>query len=223
MLFLLHKNKMIKIINKSNEKVSFRTDMEASLANAIRRSVNYIPILAVDSLEISKNDSALYDEMIAPRVGLVPLKNENLKLASECDCGKEEGCGKCSIKLKLVAKGPGPVYSSDMTPKGSVIHKMPITILDKDQELEFVATAKVGIGVEHAKFSPGIIFYSYSEDLENESNEAFNKMLEDAKKNEEKELIITIESWGQIKAKEIFTGAIDALNEELKAFLKQLK
>ena len=61
------------------------------------------------------------------------------------------------------------------------------------------------------------------EDLDNEDNAAFEKMLEDSKKNEEKELLITIESWGQIKAKEIFTSAIDALNEELKAFLKQIK
>ncbi len=213
----------MKLINKTDEKISFNAEIPISLANAIRRSVNYIPILAIDSLEISKNDSALYDEMIAPRVGLVPLKNENLKLASDCDCGKEDGCGKCSIKLKLSAKGPCHVYSTEMSPKGSVLHKMPITILDKDQELEFVATAKVGLGVDHAKFSPGIIFYSYSDDLENEDNESFNKMLEDSKKNEEKELTITVESWGQIKAKEIFTGAIDALNDELKAFLKQLK
>ena len=92
---------MIKIINKTNEKLSFKTDMSISLANAIRRSVNYIPLLAVDSLEISKNDSALYDELIAHRVGLVPLKNENLKLPSDCDCGKEEGCGKCRVSTAM--------------------------------------------------------------------------------------------------------------------------
>ena len=72
---------MIKLINKSNEKISLKTDMQISMANAIRRSVNYIPILAIDSLEITKNDSALYDEIIAHRVGLVPLTNENLKMS----------------------------------------------------------------------------------------------------------------------------------------------
>lgn len=215
---------MIKINDKSNEKITFETDMSVSMANAIRRSANYIPILAVDSLEISKNDSALYDEIIAHRVGLVPLHNEKLKLASECDCGKEEGCSKCSIKLKLSAKGPCTVYSSEMTPKDSILYKMPITILNKDQELEFVAIAKMGMGIEHAKYSPGLMFYRYTEDLEKEQNdEDFREMVEQSKKKDDKPITMIIESWGQIPAKEMFTQAIEILNEEFKDLVKQLK
>ena len=214
---------MIKLINKSNEKISLKTDMQISMANAIRRSVNYIPILAIDSLEITKNDSALYDEIIAHRVGLVPLTNENLKLASECDCEKEDGCGKCSIKLKLSATGPCTVYSDEMSPKKSVLYKMPITILDKDQALEFVATAKMGRGVDHAKFSPGIIYYRYSEDLEKEDDESFKKITESAKKDAKKEITMFVESWGQITAKEIFMDSITMLNKEIKMLIKNLK
>jgi DNA-directed RNA polymerase subunit D len=214
---------MIKIINKSDDKISFNTDIAPSLANAIRRSVNYIPVLAVSELEISKNDSALYDEIIAHRVGLVPLKNEDLKLPKDCDCGKEEGCGKCSIKLKLSASGPCTVYSTEMSPKGSVIHKMPITILDKDQEIEFVAIAKMGMGIEHAKFSPGLLYYRYSQDLENDSEENFRKFVENTNKDDKNEIMVAIESWGQIKAKEIFSGAIEVLNNELKELMKQIK
>jgi len=215
---------MIKLNNKNNEKISLKTDMNVSLANAIRRMANWIPILAIDSLEISKNDSALYDEIIAHRSGLIPLKNEKLKLPTECDCGKEEGCGKCSIKLKLSSTGPCTVYSDEMTPKDIVLYKMPITILDKDQELEFVAIAKMGRGIDHAKFSPGLIFYRYSEDIEKEDNdEEFKKMVVDSKKNEEKELNVFIESWGQITAKDIFIESIEMLNEELKQLIKKIK
>jgi DNA-directed RNA polymerase subunit D len=215
---------MIKITDKTNEKITLKTDMPISLANAIRRNVNSIPILAIDTLEISKNDSALYDEIIAHRSGLIPLKNEKLKIASECDCGKEEGCGKCSIKLKLSSTGPSVVYSTDITPKGTVLYKMPLTMLDKDQELEFVAIAKVGRGIEHAKFSPGLIFYRYSEDLETEEkDEDFKKMIEESKKKEDKELIMFVESWGQIPAKDMFIESIDILNEEIKDLLKKLK
>ncbi len=214
---------MIKLINKSEGKISVKTDMPVSLANAIRRSANYIPILAVDSIEITKNDSALFDEVIAHRVGLIPLENENLRLASECDCGKEDGCGKCSIKLKLSSTGPCTVYSDEMSPKKSVLYKMPITILDKDQELEFVATAKMGRGVDHAKHSPGIIYYRYSEDLEKEDDESFKKMLEEAKKGNSKEIIMFIESWGQISAKEMFIDSIEILNKEIKQLLKVVK
>jgi DNA-directed RNA polymerase subunit D len=208
---------------ESKEIITLKLKAPVSLINAVRRSVDYIPLLAIDSLEITKNDSALYDEMIAHRVGLVPLKNENLVLAEECNCKKEEGCGKCSVKFKLSSKGPGTVYSTDLNPKTGIVCKIPLVILDKEQELEFVATAKMGRGINHAKFSPGIIYYRYSEDLENKDDEKFKKMVEDAEKDEKKELEIVIESWGQISPKEIFEKAISQIQNELcslKDFLK---
>lgn len=213
---------MIKIINKTNEKISFNTDLPISLANAIRRSVNYVPTLAIDTLEITKNDSALYDEMVAHRLGLVPLKNEDLKLPEECDCGKEDGCGKCSVKLKLKAVGPNIVYSDELSPKGSVVYKMPIVILDSEQEIELMGIAKMGLGINHAKYSPGIIYYSYTDDLKNEDDENFNKLIQETNKDKNKELMLTVESWGQIPPKEIFGRAIKALNEEIKGFLKKI-
>jgi len=214
---------MIKVIEKAENKVVFKTDMPISLVNAIRRSINYIPSLAIDSLEISKNDSALYDEIISHRLGLIPLKNEDLRLASECDCGKEEGCGKCSIKLKLKAEGPGVVYSDQLSPKTNILYKMPITLLEEGQELEFVAIAKMGLGKDHAKHIPGLLYYRYSEDLDKEDDGAFNKIIEESKKDENKELAVLIESWGMIPAKKIFTEAIEILNKEINLLLKKVK
>lgn len=213
----------MKIISKSEEKIVLKAEIPISLANAIRRNANYIPILAVDSLEIIKNDSALYDEIISHRLGLVPLKNENLKLPSECRCEKEDGCGKCAVKFKLSASGPCTVYSTDLMPKGSVVHKMPITILDNGQELELIAIARMGRGIEHAKFSPGLVYYRYSEDLEKESDEDFKKILEESKKNESKEITIFIESWGQMPAKDIFLRAIETLQENMKELSRAVK
>jgi len=213
---------MIKIINKTDEKIKFNSDIPISLANAIRRSVNNIPTLAVDTVEISKNDSALYDEFIAHRLGLIPIKNENLKLPEECDCGKEEGCGKCSVKLKLKSSGPAIVYSDELSPKDSVTYKMPIVILDEEQEIELMCIAKMGLGINHAKYSPGVIYYSYSDDLKDENDENFNKLIQDTNKNQNKELTLTVETWGQIPVKEIFGQAIKALNQEIKVFLKKI-
>jgi len=214
---------MIKLINKSEEKIEIKTDINFSLANAIRRSTNYIPTLAVDTLEISKNDSALYDEIIAHRVGLIPLKNAKLKLPEECGCEKEEGCGKCAVKFKLSLQGPCTVYSTDLNPKSEIPYKMPITLLGKDQELEFVANAKMGLGNQHAKFSPGMIYYRYSEDLEKEDDDSFKKMSENSKKDENKEMIMFIESWGQMSAKEIFIESIEVLDKEIKSLIKKIK
>ena len=70
---------MINKIEKSKESIALESDMDISLANALRRSVNEIPILAIDEVDIYRNDSALYDEIIAHRFGLVPLKNEKIQ------------------------------------------------------------------------------------------------------------------------------------------------
>ena len=156
----------MKIIEKNKEKVVFVEEVNESLANAIRRSVNEIPILAIDEVEFSKNDSVLYDEIIAHRLGLIPLKNENLELREDCTC-KRKGCAKCSISLKLSAKGPKTVYSSDLKGKAKPVYeKMPIVILSEDQELEFSATARLGKAVEHTKFSPGIFYYRNVAEIE---------------------------------------------------------
>ena len=40
-----------------------------------------------------------------------------------------------------------------------VIHGLIITILTKDQELELTANVRAGKGEEHARFSPGLMFY----------------------------------------------------------------
>ncbi|MEK6840344.1 MAG: hypothetical protein AABX79_00095 [Nanoarchaeota archaeon] len=63
----------MKLIEKSKDNVVFSAEIEESLANAIRRYVGQIPVVAVDEIEISMNDSPLYDETIAHRVGLIPL------------------------------------------------------------------------------------------------------------------------------------------------------
>ena len=107
------------------------------------------------------------------------------------------------------------------------VYVSPIAILDKDQELGFVAIAKMGKGIKHAKFSPGLIYYRYVEDVDSEEikkdDETFKKMVEEAERKENKELVMTVESWGQISAKDIFNKAVDSLNKNLKEFVKSIK
>ena len=156
----------MKIMQKDKEKAVFIAEIDESLANAIRRSVTEIPVLAVDEVEISKNDSVLYDEIIAHRIGLIPFKNEKLRLREECDC-KGKGCMKCMIQMKLSFKGPGTVYSKDLKGKAEVVYeKMPIVILKEDQELELVTFARLGKGIEHTKFSPGLVYYRNMAEVE---------------------------------------------------------
>ncbi len=234
----------MKIIEKTKDQIVFSADIDESTANAIRRYVGQVPILAIDELEISRNDSPLYDETIAHRVGLVPLK---------MDKSGEKG------KLKLNVKREGTVYSGDMKGHPEVIYKnIPITTLDKGQELEFTATVRLGKGTEHSKFFPGIMFYRSPSEItmDKEFLEEVKKIVPNAEIKEKgnkivvmdnkkteivdvcegisnkkkkkaeivfgKDLIITVESFGQIDAKDIFKESIDALRKDLTSVEKAI-
>jgi DNA-directed RNA polymerase subunit D len=232
----------MEIIKKTNDKLIFKADIEESLANAIRRYVHQIDVVAVDNVEISRNDSPLYDETIAHRIGLIPLKQN-----------KKEGT------MKVKSNKEGFVYSGEFEGDIKVIYdKMPITLLNKGQELEIVATVKVGKGAEHSKFSPGLLFYRKVLELTMDKNIADrikqispdseikikgNKaiVLDDKEKeiydfcegiSEKegkeievkplKEIIINIDSFGQMEPKEIFVKSINALKKDLEDFAKKI-
>lgn len=234
------------LVESKENKIVFRSDVEDYLANAIRRYFNHIPTLAIDEVDIIKNGSALYDEVVAHRLGLVPLKTDKVS---------EKGGN-----LKLVSKKEGFVHAGELQGNVEVVHEnIPITFLDKGQELELTATVKAGEGTEHVKFSPGLMFYrNVSEiSLDKEFAEAVKKactnatikekgdkivVVDDgvkevrdvcegiadiAKKSvevkEDKDLIVSVESFGQMPVKDIFKKAVDALKKDLSEVSKKVK
>src|SRR5574344_208495 len=111
-------------ISKTNDKYTFKAEIEDSLINSIRRYVGQIQIAAIDEVEIAKNDSPLYDETLAHRLGLVPLKQSS----------KKEG------KLKLSSQDKGIVYSGLLKGDFEIVYdKIPLTILNEGQEIEITA------------------------------------------------------------------------------------
>jgi len=153
----------IEKLTETDSKISFAVrGITHAIANAIRRSVLEVPVLAIDTVEFYKNDSVLYDEIIAHRLGLLPLKALGpFTEQDKCSC-KGKGCAKCTASLKLKAKGPCTVYASSIKAKGlEIIYKeMPIVILAPEQELELSAEARLGKSMEHAKFAPGIVWFN---------------------------------------------------------------
>lgn len=238
----------MKTINKKENQITFKAEIEDSLANAIRRYVDEIPILAVDEVEISKNDSALYDETVAHRIGLIPLKMEK---------GVNE---KTEEQMSLIAKKEGYIYSGEFKGKIKPVYdQIPITLLKKGEEMEILATARVGKGNKHAKFSPGLMFYRNGVKVKIDKdcpkdviNACPMKILKaDGNKvtiiDEDKcdmceacvdyckkhgksgieliptnDLIITIESFGQISEEEIFKRAIEELKSDLAEVSKKI-
>lgn len=156
----------IKVLNKEENKVVFvLKNTTPAFANTLKRLItSEVPVLAVRKVTFVKNSSALFDEMIAHRLGLLPLTTDldSYVLPSKCSC-KGAGCAKCQLVLTLKAEGPITVYSSDLKSQDPkikpVFPKMPIVSLLKGQELEFEAIVTLGTGKEHAKFSPALVYY----------------------------------------------------------------
>ena len=135
-------------------------DSYPAFANAWRRAMkSLVPVMAVDYVDFYLNSSYLYDEILAHRIGLIPLKTnvDKFNLQSECVCGGE-GCPNCQVSLRLNIEGPRTVYSGDLIsddPETKPVYdNIPIVELYKGQQLMLEAVARLGFGKEHAKFQP---------------------------------------------------------------------
>ena len=228
-------------IENTKEKLILRIEANEPLANAVRRSLSEVPTLAIDEVEFYKNDSALYDEILANRLGLVPLKTE------------KSMSGKTKIDFKLSKKGPCTVYSGDLEGPAEVIYKkIPLTILNENHKLELTATAALGIGREHAKHVPGLCYYRHILEVKSspqtdrvvekskglikaekkvskwlcDLNEAEITEIEEIDKNaisNSDELLFVVESYGNMPAKDILAGAVKSLEINLDNFEKEIK
>lgn len=156
----------IETLHYSDEKGVFVvSDVIPGYLNTIRRLIiESVPTMAIDKIRFVENNSALYDEMLALRLGLVPLVTDlkTYELKEKCKC-KNNGCAMCELKLHLEKEGPCTVYSGDLKsddPKVKpAIDDIPLVKLLKNQKVKFEAVAVMGIGKMHAKFIPGLIYY----------------------------------------------------------------
>tara|TARA_Y100000310_G_C20587106_1_gene766019 strand:- start:612 stop:1373 length:762 start_codon:yes stop_codon:yes gene_type:complete len=149
---------------KQNKLVFVLKNSEEVFANTIRRLViSEVPTLAVEDVEIKDNSSTLYDEMIALRLGLSPIKTDlkSYSFKQECKC-EGEGCARCELKLTLKGSKKGYVLATDAKsndPRCDFVYPMPIVKLIAKQKIELQMTAILGRGKEHAKWSSGWAYY----------------------------------------------------------------
>jgi|TARA_B100001996_G_scaffold267166_1_gene208743 DNA-directed RNA polymerase subunit D len=181
----------IKILNETEEKIQILlSKTDRSFANALRRSlISDTPKMAIDSVtfqlgtkeqdeEIWETTGPLPDEMIAQRLAMIPIPTMHDKFHFQDECPnckdvveEERGCVECQMIYTCVVFGSEDgrwVTAGDMKylGEGSLeipdeYKSIPITKLLKGQMIEFYATAIMGRGREHTKWSPvcGVSFH----------------------------------------------------------------
>ena len=189
----------IQVLTSNEKKISIKLKgVTLQYANALRRiCLNGVPIYAIDTVDIIENSSVLADEGITHRLGLIPLKTDlsrsdesDSRIMLTLDSGDDTETGRTVTSAELSSDDKVVKPSSDQIP---IVHLAP------GQKLKFEAYARLGKGTEHAKW--------------NSSNIA---VLLDTKKEDEH--ILTVETTGALKPREIILGGINELAKRLEEF-----
>lgn len=180
--------------NQSNEWNFVVNGIDTSLANALRRiMISQVPTIVIDVVTIKQNDSCLCDEIIAHRLGQIPLRKT--KLDQDIT----------DFKIKLEEVGPKRIYSGNIIfPPGIEPVSKDIILLNlgPDECIKICGNTEEGIGREHSKFSVC-------------SGTSYEKINDNSFK-------FKIETNGSLTAKETWFKAIEILREELIYYKKLL-
>jgi len=186
-----------------------------SYANAIRRfALSEVPSMAIDDVVVLENSSVMYDELLAHRLGLIPLKTDLTRyvLPEKCDCNNPLGCPKCRVLLVLDAEAKEKrvdVTSADLRSEDEFVKPISpgilIVTLASCQKIKLEAYARLGRGREHAKWQPASISVLKPASEEDRGDD----------------YVLEIESVGSLTAGEIFTEAVKILCDKLGEFVEK--
>ena len=207
----------LKILEKSTDSVKIQLQgVSLAYANAIRRiALSEVPVMAIDEIVILENSSIIYDELLAHRLGLIPLKTDLSRyvLPKDCDCGNPLGCLKCRVLLVLDSEAKESVkeiLSGELISEDEAIipvrSDIPIVKVAPGQKVKLEAYARLGTGKEHAKWQAANV-----------------SILKRIKENTENDYTLEIESTGSLPAIEIFSKAVEILRNRLQEFTEKTR
>jgi DNA-directed RNA polymerase subunit D len=160
----------VSILKEEGKQLDFRlSGGSVSFANLLRRyAMNQVPTFAIDQVTVYENSSSLFDEYIANRIGLVPLKMGGSHKADD------------EIGFTLEANGPCTVYSGELKAGAEKVKvatdRIPLLKLLQDQNLRLEAKAIMGVGRKHAKWQAGMAGYEITPSGLNFKVESFMQM-----------------------------------------------
>ncbi|QKQ97917.1 hypothetical protein GKQ38_00050 [Candidatus Nanohaloarchaea archaeon] len=146
-------------VEEENEVLTVKLeDSNEAVANSLRRAMMArVPTLAVKHIDVVKNESGLFDEMLANRIGQIPWT-----IPQKFDEEDE-------LHLALQQEGPTNVTAEDIqtdNEEAEPVHDALIVELKEDQDIELEAKAVLGTGREHAKHQGGTVGYEIVDDGE---------------------------------------------------------
>ncbi|MEM2141653.1 MAG: DNA-directed RNA polymerase subunit D [Candidatus Thorarchaeota archaeon] len=162
----------VSVLRKESDSITLLVEgIDVALANALRRTMLAgLPTMAIDEVLILENTSVMYDEILAHRLGLIPLTTplDDYNLPDDCECGGK-GCSLCQCTLTLEVEANNQelmVYSRNILSQDPkvvpVTGDIPIVKLAPHQKIIVEAYARLGRGSEHAKFQPvSTVAYKY--------------------------------------------------------------
>jgi DNA-directed RNA polymerase subunit D len=218
--------------------------------NVLRRIIQEeVKTLAIEDVYVIENSSALWDEFIAHRLGLIVLNTpEKLSYGDE-------------VKLTLEKEGKGYVYASDIKSENKDVYPVypetPIAYLEEGQRIKLSLVAKFGNGREHAKWIPAHVYYYRLADVkikgkltnddkktleelgvkveknkiklpkEKENDRTLIDAIESALKDKvevipKDEFVFVVESFGQYSAEKVVLLGLEELKIKLKNLLNSL-
>jgi DNA-directed RNA polymerase subunit D len=153
----------VELLEKQGNELRFVIrGVSTAFVNSLRRAaIAEVPMMAIEDVIILANSSVLFDEVIAHRLGLIPLTTpkDGYVMPKDCEC-RGSGCPKCQVRLYLDIKAEYPmvVYAKDLLSDDPnvkpVYGDIPIVKLEAGQALVLEAYAQLGLGRDHAKWQP---------------------------------------------------------------------
>lgn len=206
----------LKIIEEGDTFIRFEiNDISPAYANLLRRTlINDIPKLAISKVNFHHGEirqegdkvysslTSLFDEVIASRLGMIPLPTD-LKMNERENCSCEgKGCSLCTVNYSIFVVGPKKVTSGDLIAIGDETlsprdKEIPIVELNERQAMMLDAEATMGRAKEHARFQTTTgVSYRYGRELKVSAKELeVGEVIENSPKNvvkkNDKEVIFT--------------------------------